>query len=111
MRAANKVSTDNTEAHNILGIALKQKENSDGALAELRESIRLDPSSPGPYNTIGQILRLKGDKEGSAQAFATGARLKQEKESQLSATLEQGMRGGEVMKPIARVPAQEPAPR
>ena len=111
MRAAIKVSPDYAEAHYMLGIALKQNGDSDGALAELRESIRLDPSSPGPYNTIGQILRLKGDKEGSAQAFATGARLKQDKESQLSATLEQGMRSGEVMKPIPRVPAQEPAPR
>ena len=95
----------------MLGIALKQQGDPDGALRELREAIRLDASSPGPYNTIGQILRQKGDKAGSAEAFATGARLKREKESVLANTLEQGMRGGEVMKPITQMPKQESQPR
>jgi len=101
MRAAIKVSPDYAEAHYMLGVALKETGDLDGALAELRESVRLDPSTPGPYNTMGQILRIKGDKEGSQQAFATGAQLAKAKDAQLANTLEQGMRGGEVMKPIA----------
>jgi protein O-GlcNAc transferase len=104
MRAAIKSSPDYAEAHYMLGIALKQSGDLDGAMAELKESVRLDPSTPGPYNTMGQILRMKGEKQASEAAFATGARLKKERESELANTLEQGMRGGEVMKPITQQP-------
>ncbi len=47
------------DAHYMLGIVLKQSGDLDSALAELKEAIRLDPNTPGPYNTIGQILRIK----------------------------------------------------
>jgi tetratricopeptide (TPR) repeat protein len=104
MRAAIKISPDYAEAHYMLGIALKESGDLDGALAELKESVKLDPSTPGPYNTMGQILRMKGEKQASEEAFATGARLKKEKESELANTLEQGMRGGEMMKPITQQP-------
>ena len=46
----------------------------------MRAAIRLDPDNPGPYNTLGQVLRQKGDAEGSRQAFAEGASAKQKKE-------------------------------
>ena len=100
MRAALAVSPDYAEAHYMLGIVLKQTGDLDGAIPELKEAIRLDPSTPGPFNTLGQIYRIKGDKQASEEAFATGARLKREKESQLASTLEQGMRGGEFAKPL-----------
>jgi hypothetical protein len=67
---------------------------------ELRESIKLDPSTPGPYNTLGQILRIQGDKAGSEQAFAMGTKLKAEKDKQLENSLDQGMRGGMTPKPL-----------
>lgn len=104
MRAAIAVTPDYAEAHYMLGIVLKQSGDLDGAIPELKEAIRLDPSTPGPYNTLGQIYRIKGDKQDSEEAFATGARLKRDKESQLANTLEQGMRGGEVMKPLSGEP-------
>ena len=72
----------------MLGIVLKQTGDLDGALAELKEAIRLDPTTPGPFNTLGQILRIKGDKQGSEEAFAAGARLKREKEGELANSLE-----------------------
>jgi hypothetical protein len=53
---------------------------------------------------LGQILRIKGDKQGSEEAFATGARLKREADAQLANTLEQGMRGGTFPKPITNGP-------
>lgn len=104
MRAALGIRPEYAEAHYMLGIALKQGRDLDGATVELKEAIRLDPSTPGPYNTLGQILRIKGDKTVSDQMFATGARLKREKESQLANTLDQGMRGGSVMKPLGGGP-------
>jgi Flp pilus assembly protein TadD len=92
------------EAHDMLGIVLKQTGELDAALPELKQAIRLDPSTPGPFNTLGQILRIKGDKQGSEEPFATGARLKREKEGQLADTLEQGMRGGTFPKPLSSPP-------
>jgi Flp pilus assembly protein TadD len=85
---------------------LRQSGDLDAAVKELREAIRLDPTTPGPYNSLGQILRIRGDKEGSQEAFAAGARLKRDADAQLSNTLEQGMRGGTMPNPI---PSGRPA--
>jgi Flp pilus assembly protein TadD len=104
LKAAIAIRPDYAEAHYIVGIGFKQTDDLDTALPELQEAIRLDPSTPGPFNTLGQILRIKGDKQGSAEAFATGARLKREKEGQLANTLEQGMRDGSFPKPLSGPP-------
>ena len=61
----------------------------NGALKALREAARLLPEDPGPSNMIGQILRMQGDLEGSKQAFAEGARIKQKKEAEQSERLRQ----------------------
>jgi len=42
----------------------------------LRKAILLNPANPGPYNTLAQVLRQKGDIEGSKAAFAEGAKAK-----------------------------------
>ena len=110
MREAIRISPEYAEAHYMLGIGLKQGGDLDGALAELRESIKFDPGTPGPFNTIGQILRVKGDQQGSDEAFATGARIKRENEAQLANTLEQGMRGGATMGPMMKPMAQPITP-
>jgi protein O-GlcNAc transferase len=104
MRAAIAIRSGYPEAHYMLGIALKQSGDYDGAITELRQAIQLDPTTPGPYNTLGQVLRIKGDKAGSEEMFATGARLKREKDAELANTLDQGMRGGTFMKPLAGGP-------
>jgi hypothetical protein len=36
---------------------------------------------------IGQVLRMRGDLEGSKQAFAQGARIKQKKDAEQAETL------------------------
>ena len=100
MKLALKIRPDYAEAHYMLGIALKQNGDSDAAIAELKEAIRLDPTTPGPYNTLGQILRIKGDKAGSEAAFANGTRLKLDKDKQLADSLDQGMRGNMMPKPM-----------
>jgi predicted Zn-dependent protease len=104
MRAAIAADNAYADAHYMLGIVLKQDGHPEDAIPELKEAIHLDPANPGPWNTLGQILRVKGDKEGSAQAFAEGARIKREKEGELANTLEQGMRGGEAIKPLGGGP-------
>jgi Flp pilus assembly protein TadD len=101
MKAALAIRPQYAEAHYMMGIALKQSGDLDAAVPELRAAIKLDPSTPGPYNTLAQILRIKGDKAGSDEAFAIGAKLKREKDAQLTNSLEQGMRGGIMPKPMA----------
>ena len=102
MKAAIAIRPDYAEAHYMLGITLKQSGDLDAAIPALKEAIRLDPTTPGPFNTLGQILRIKGDKAGSDEAFATGARLKREKDMELTNNLEQGMRGGMFPKPLSQ---------
>jgi tetratricopeptide (TPR) repeat protein len=99
MKEAVAIRPDYAEAHYMLGIALKGMDRPDEAIDELHEAMRLDPTTPGPYNTLAQILRAKGDQKGAAEAFATGARLKKEKDAQLANNLDQGMRGGEMLTP------------
>jgi Flp pilus assembly protein TadD len=66
---------------------LKQNGDLSGAIKELREAARLLPEDPGPFNMIGQILRVQGDLEGSKQAFAEAARIKLKKETEQADTL------------------------
>jgi tetratricopeptide (TPR) repeat protein len=100
MKAAIAIRPDYPEAHYMLAITLKQGGDLDAAIPELREAIRLDPTTPGPYNALGQIFRIKGDKAASDEAFAKGARIKREKDAELTNNLEQGMRGGVFPKPL-----------
>ena len=71
----------------MLGTVLKQKGDWAPAEEALRNAIRLTPADPGPYNTLGQLLRQKGDLEGSKRMFAEGARVKQAKETELGIML------------------------
>jgi tetratricopeptide (TPR) repeat protein len=104
IRAALAINKNYAQAHYMLGIVLKQTGDLDDALSELKEAIRLDPSTPGPYNTIGEILSIQGDKQGSKEAFAAGARLKHQADAELAHSLDRGMRGGEVLKPVVSAP-------
>jgi len=88
MQAAISLRPEYGAAYFMLGTALKQKGDRDGAEAALRTAIRLGPDDPGPYNTLGQLLRQKGDLEGSAAAFAKGAQVKQTKEAELGKMLQ-----------------------
>src|SRR5207245_1872205 len=52
-----------------LGLALRAKGDRDGAIAEYRETIRLDPQfTPAHYN-LGGLLRIKGDADGAIAQF------------------------------------------
>ena len=70
------------DAHYLLGTVLKQSGKPDEAIDSLKEAIRLNPATPGPFTLLGQILRAKGDTAGSRQAFAEAAHIKKHKESE-----------------------------
>jgi tetratricopeptide (TPR) repeat protein len=74
-QAAVAARPDNPSAHNSLGIALRDKGDLDGAIAEYREAIRLDAQSASvPYN-LGSALLAKGDLGGAIAAFREAIRL------------------------------------
>lgn len=88
MRAAIAIRGDYAEAYFMLGTALKQKGDAAAAELALRTAIRLDPANPGPYNTLAQIMRQKGDVEESKRLFAEGERVKRSKEAELGVRME-----------------------
>jgi len=87
MREAVRLRPDYAQAHFMLGTALKQQGDLDGAIVALKEAARLNPNDPGPFNTLGQALRQAGDLTGSQAAFAEGARVKARKEAEQAETL------------------------
>jgi cytochrome c-type biogenesis protein CcmH/NrfG len=88
MRAAIAIRPDYSEAYFMLGTVLKQQDRSGEAEEALRTAIRMDPSNPGPYNTLAQILRQKGELEESRRLFAEGARVKKAREAELGVQME-----------------------
>ena len=83
MQAAIDLNPENADAWMMLGTALKQKGDLDGAEGALRSSIRLNAENPGAFNSLGQILRQRGDQDGSRKAFAEAERIKHDKEAEL----------------------------
>ena len=59
----------------------------DGAIDALRHSVALDDKDAGAFNTLGLLLKRKGDEAGAKEAFARAAELRlateQEKEKKL----------------------------
>jgi tetratricopeptide (TPR) repeat protein len=63
------------DAHNNLGMALFDKDDTDGAIAEYRLAIRLDPKYAAPHNNLGSALRIKGDVDGAVVEYREAIRL------------------------------------
>jgi Flp pilus assembly protein TadD len=61
------------------GTIFKQRGDLDAALAELRETIRVNPASAEAHTSLGQVLQSKRDANGAAAAFAEADRLNQRK--------------------------------
>ena len=68
-------------AHFMLGTALKQKGDLAEAAPALEEAIRLDPASPGPFNTLAQIRQAQGETAAARRLFAQAAAAKRQLEA------------------------------
>jgi tetratricopeptide (TPR) repeat protein len=75
-REAIRLKPDFADAHYSLGYALLQgKGDNDGAIAELREAIRLKPGVRA-HTSLGQALQGKGDLDGAITEYREAIRLK-----------------------------------
>src|SRR5258708_19914947 len=70
----------------MLGTVLKQQGKEDDALAQFRETVRLQPRSAEAHLSIGQMLRQRGDAAGAAAALAEADRLRKLKGDDQAAT-------------------------
>ena len=62
-------------AHNNLGLALKQQGDLDGAISSFRQALRLDPDAPGVHNNLGLVLKDQGKPEEAEASFRQALRL------------------------------------
>jgi tetratricopeptide (TPR) repeat protein len=62
-------------AHNGLGVALINKGDTDGAIAEYKEAIRLDPTFSNGHNNLGIALGAEGNLEGAIAEHKEAIRL------------------------------------
>jgi serine/threonine protein kinase/Flp pilus assembly protein TadD len=74
-QAAVGVDPGNVSAHNVLGNALFDRGDLDGAGAEYREALRLDPTYVYAHYNLGNVLRNKGDLEGAIVKYRDAMRL------------------------------------
>ncbi len=71
-------------------MVLKDRSDTDGAIQALKRSVELDATDAGAFNTLGLLLKRKGDAEGSKEAFAKAAALRQSEADAKRKHLEQG---------------------
>jgi tetratricopeptide (TPR) repeat protein len=74
-QAAVAVRPHNPAAHTRLGGALVQAGDTDGAVASLREAVRLDPTHSPPRSHLAHALRIKGETDAALAEMREAVRL------------------------------------
>jgi len=74
-RRALAAKPDFAEAHNNLGIALREKHDLEGAIAECREALRLKPDYANAHNNLGAALADNHNLDGAIPEFREAVRL------------------------------------
>ncbi len=69
--AGSRVVSDDAMAHCNLGGALKAKGDLEGAIAEYRAAVRLQPNNAAAHYDLGRVLWTKGDRESAFEEFRT----------------------------------------
>ena len=62
-------------SHCDLGSALKAKGDLEGAIAEYRTALHLQPDNAAAHYDLGRVLWMKGDREAAFEEFHTAYRL------------------------------------
>jgi len=70
-------------AHALLGLALANKDDWDGAVAEYREALRLDPNDGLMHLGLGLALWGKGNWDGAITEYREALRLNPNNETEV----------------------------
>jgi Flp pilus assembly protein TadD len=62
----------------------------DGAIDALRHSVTLDNNDAGAFNTLGLLLKKKGDAQGAQEAFDKAAEIRAAEEQAKEKSLRRG---------------------
>jgi Flp pilus assembly protein TadD len=73
--APHRETIDDAVLHFNQGLGLQQKGDLDGAIAEYRTALRLDPNQVAAHYNLGVALRGKGDKEEATRELQDYIRL------------------------------------
>jgi tetratricopeptide (TPR) repeat protein len=84
LRIAVALRPSNAVARNNLGSALHDKGDLDGAMAEYKEAIRLDPKFPNPHVGLGRVLVKKRFQSRAMAEFKQAIRLDPKSSARLS---------------------------
>jgi tetratricopeptide (TPR) repeat protein len=74
-QAAVAASPDNPVPHTLLGSAMRDRGDHDGAVACHREAVRLAPNYAMAHNNLGHALWRKGDLDGAVAEYREAIRL------------------------------------
>ena len=70
------VTTDNSHAHNNLGMALAQRGRGEEAIAQYEEALRIDPQDSEAHNNLGNALFRRGSYGEAGQHYSEAVRIR-----------------------------------
>jgi tetratricopeptide (TPR) repeat protein len=87
LREAISYSPKSAKAHYRLGANLHAQKREEEATAELRESVSLDSTDPGPVYLLARIYKSRGENDAAATAFSRFQELTKKQRAQSNISL------------------------
>ncbi|MCT0214745.1 tetratricopeptide repeat protein, partial [Synechococcus sp. CS-1330] len=76
LKKALQLKPNYPDAHNNLGVALKEQGDLDAAIASYNSALQLKPNYPEAHNNLGNALKEQGDLDAAIASYNTALQLK-----------------------------------